>query len=108
MIKLPPSVSIKQQTYRHVDTFSVINFPEMQNFITYWQGDLLQVGMQRLGWMYGYYLEDNNYDEGCRAVLEGIYEPPQEMIGEIAQHRDDPRKVDVDRVAEACGLECIG
>mmetsp|Transcript_33349 Transcript_33349/g.84942 ORF Transcript_33349/g.84942 Transcript_33349/m.84942 type:complete len:512 (+) Transcript_33349:89-1624(+) len=108
MIKLPPAMSIKQQPYRHIDTLSVINVPEMENFIGYWQGDLLEHGMQRLGWMYGYYLEDNNYDEGCRAVLEGIYEPPQEMIGEIAQHKDDPRKDSVDRVMEACGLECIG
>jgi len=108
MIKLPPSMSIKQQPYRHVDTLSVINVPEMENFIGYWQGHLLEMGMQRLGWMYGYYLEDNNYDEGCRAVLEGIYEPPQEMSGEMAQHKEDPRKAVVDRVAEACGLECIG
>lgn len=33
MIKLPPSVSLKQQPYRHVDTLSVINVPEMENFI---------------------------------------------------------------------------
>lgn len=108
MIKVPPSVSIKQQPYRHVDTLSVINVPEMENFIGYWQSHLLEQGMQRLGWMYGYYLEDKNYDEGCRAVLEGIYEPPQEMIGEIAQHKPDPNKARVDRIAEAMGLECIG
>lgn len=108
MIKLPPSVSIKQQPYRHVDCLSVINVDEMANFIGYWQTDLMPEGLQRLGWMYGYYLEDHNYDEGCRAVLEGIYEPPQDMIGEIAQHKEDPRKATVDRIAEACGLECIG
>mmetsp|Transcript_95896 Transcript_95896/g.240358 ORF Transcript_95896/g.240358 Transcript_95896/m.240358 type:complete len:508 (-) Transcript_95896:123-1646(-) len=108
MIKLPPSVSIKQQPYRHIDTLSIINVGEMENFIGYWQHALLERGMQRLGWMYGYYLEDKNYDEGCRAIVEGIYEPPQDMEGEIAQHLDDPHKARVDRVAEACGLECIG
>eukprot|EP00932_Pfiesteria_piscicida_P019830 SRR837773.6652.p1 GENE.SRR837773.6652~~SRR837773.6652.p1 ORF type:complete len:323 (-),score=136.80 SRR837773.6652:17-985(-) len=108
MIKLPPSMSIKQQPYRHVDSLSVINVEEMANFIGYWTTDLMPEGMQRLGWMYGYYLEDHNYDEGCRAVLEGIYEPPQDMFGEIAQHKEDPRKESVDRVMEACGLECIG
>lgn len=74
----------------------------------YWQTQLLPNAMQRLGWMYGYYLEDKNYDEGCRAVVEGIYEPPQEMIGEIATNLDDSHIAQVDRIAEALGLERIG
>jgi len=108
MIKIPPPVSIKQQPYRHVDTLSVMNVPEVEYFIGYWQTHLLENAMQRLGWMYGYYLEDKNYDEGCRAVLEGIYEPPQEMVGEYAQPKDDPHHGRVDRIAEALGLEPIG
>jgi nuclear protein localization family protein 4 len=108
MIKIPPSVSIKQQPYRHVDTLSVINVPEMEHFIGYWQNHLLENAMQRVGWMYGYYLEDKNYDEGCRAVIEGIYEPPQEVAGEMAVPKDDPNRTRVDKIAEALGLECIG
>eukprot|EP00927_Polykrikos_kofoidii_P020848 TRINITY_DN1993_c0_g3_i1.p1 TRINITY_DN1993_c0_g3~~TRINITY_DN1993_c0_g3_i1.p1 ORF type:complete len:507 (-),score=104.09 TRINITY_DN1993_c0_g3_i1:108-1628(-) len=108
MIKIPPSVSIKQQPYRHVDTLSVMNVPEMEYFIGYWQNHLLENAMQRVGWMYGYYLEDKNYDEGCRALVEGIYEPPQEMLGEIASPKDDPSHAQVDRIAEALGLERIG
>lgn len=108
MIKIPPSVSIKQQPYRHVDTLSVMNVPEMEYFIGYWRNHLLENAMQRVGWMYGYYAEDKNYDEGCRAVLEGIYEPPQEMVGELAQPSDDPARGTVDRIAEALGLERIG
>eukprot|EP00415_Alexandrium_ostenfeldii_P001191 UN1191 len=64
--------------------------------------------MQRCGWMYGYYLEDKNYDEGCRALVEGIYEPPQEMIGEMALMKPDPNIERVDRIAEALGIERIG
>lgn len=108
MIKIPPSVSIKQQPYRHIDTLSVINIPEVENFLGYWQQHLLENGMQRCGWMYGYYLEDKNYDEGCRAIMEGIYEPPQEMVGEMAQFNPDPHQARVDRIAEALGLERIG
>eukprot|EP00927_Polykrikos_kofoidii_P020847 TRINITY_DN1993_c0_g2_i1.p1 TRINITY_DN1993_c0_g2~~TRINITY_DN1993_c0_g2_i1.p1 ORF type:complete len:506 (-),score=105.22 TRINITY_DN1993_c0_g2_i1:65-1582(-) len=108
MIKIPPSVSIKQQPYRHVDTLSVMNVPEMEYFIGYWRNHLLENAMQRVGWMYGYYLEDKNYDEGCRALVEGIYEPPQEMIGEMASPKDDPCHAQVDRIAEALGLERIG
>jgi len=108
MIRLPPSVSIKQQPYRHIDTLSVINVPEIENFIGYWYGSLLENAMHRVGWMYGYYLEDNNYDEGTRAIMEGIYEPPQEMQGEMAHPKDDPHQARVDRIAESCGIERIG
>lgn len=108
MIKMPPSVSIKQQPYRHVDTLSVMNIPEMENFVGYWNFTLLENGMQRMGWMYGYYIEDTNYDEGTRAVVEGIYEPPQDMVGEMAMELDDPKRGMVDKVAEALGLERIG
>merc|ERR1712232_447634 len=108
MIKIPPAVSIKQQPYRHVDTLSVMNVPEVEYFIGYWQSHLMENAMQRVGWMYGYYLEDTNFGEGTRAVLEGIYEPPQEMVGEIAQFKDDPNHGRVDKLAEALGLERIG
>lgn len=109
MMKIPPSVSIKQQPYRHVDTLSIINVPEMENFIGYWNGVLLENAMQRTGFMYGYYLEDKNYDEGTRAIMEGIYEPSQEMVGEIAEPLTDDQEMSrVNRIAEALGLECIG
>jgi nuclear protein localization family protein 4 len=32
----------------------------------------------RVGFLYGYYAEDPNFLEGIRAVVEFIYEPPQE------------------------------
>ena len=42
-------------------------------FVRYWQGkDMME---QRGGYLYGYYRDDSHYPEGCRAVLEGIYEP---------------------------------
>ncbi|CAE7568927.1 Npl4, partial [Symbiodinium necroappetens] len=95
--------------YRHIDTLSVINVPEMESFIGYWQGVLLENAMQRAGFMYGYYLEDKNYDEGTRAIMEAIYEPQQEMAGEVAEMvKDDQEMSRVNRIAEALGLECIG
>jgi hypothetical protein len=42
MIKLPPSMSVKQQPYRHVDTLSVMNIPEIHNFVSYWSNTLLE------------------------------------------------------------------
>jgi len=40
--------------------------------------------------------------------LEGIYEPPQEMVGEMGQMLEDPHRARVDRIADALGIECIG
>lgn len=105
--KLPLAVSIKQQPFRHVDMLSVMNPPEMQNFVNYWQVGL-EMTTQRAGWMYGYYVEDTNYEEGTRAVMEGIYEPPQVPVETGVQLLDDPKKALIDRIADRLGLEPIG
>lgn len=112
-IKIPPSVSIKQQPYRHVDQLSIYNVDEIQNFMSYWRYDLLPEATQRIGWMYGYYLADGNYGdkdhcEGTRVVIEGIYEPPQQMIGGECVLQADPDLATVNRIAEALGIECVG
>merc|ERR1719482_191823 len=113
MIKIPTSVSIKQQPYRHVDQLSVYNIDEIQNFLSYWRYELLPEAQQRMGWMYGYYLSDSNYGdkdycEGTRVVIEGIYEPPQQMIGGDCVLQEDPDMPTVNRIAEALGLELVG
>jgi len=110
---IPPSVSIKQQPYRHVDQVSFYNDAEIQNFFSHWRYDLLPEAQQRMGWMYGYYLEDSNYgdpdySEGTRLVVEGIYEPPQTMIAGEVVMQDDPDRATVNRIADALGLECVG
>mmetsp|Transcript_94072 Transcript_94072/g.147960 ORF Transcript_94072/g.147960 Transcript_94072/m.147960 type:complete len:514 (+) Transcript_94072:68-1609(+) len=112
-IKLPPSRSIKQQPYRHVDQLSIYNRDEMGNFLGYWNEELLPEARQRVGWMYGYYIEDGNYGEkdmndGTRAIVEAIYEPPQDMVGEDCVMLDDPDMPTVKKIVEALGLECVG
>jgi nuclear protein localization family protein 4 len=112
-IKIPPSVSIKQQPYRHVDQLSIYNDEEIQNFMSYWRFDLLPEAQQRHGWLFGYYLEDSNYGdkdyaEGTRAVVEGIYEPPQQMIDGDSILQDDPDMPIVKKITDALGLEMIG
>lgn len=112
-MKLPPSVSIKQQPYRHVDQVSVYNDAEIQNFMGHWFQELLPEAQQRMAWLFGYYLEDSNYGdkdyaEGVRVVVEGIYEPPQQMIGGECVLQEDPDMPTVLRIAEALGLEMVG
>eukprot|EP01071_Lankesteria_metandrocarpae_P007100 Lankesteria_metandrocarpae@DN4579_c0_g1_i1.p1 len=107
MNKLPPPVSLKRQTYRHVDHLEFMNVGDVSEFVRYWRNDCNLVS-QRVGWMYGYYREDAHYDMGIRAVLEGIYEPPQTPDGETSKLLDDELKESVDLLAASLGLECIG
>lgn len=64
---------MKRQEYRHVDYVQFMNSAEISNFVNYW----LNTFEERVGWLYGYYAEDPDYELGIRAVVEAIYEPPQ-------------------------------
>lgn len=109
MNKIPPSVTLKHQPYRHVDHLEMMNLSEATQFVEYWRSDL---GMlrQRVGWMYGYYREDSTYPMGIRAVMEAIYEPPQDGDSEpgMLVLENDQFKPSVDRIAQCLGLECLG
>jgi nuclear protein localization family protein 4 len=85
-----------------------MNVAEVQDFVNNWQVNLHMV-TQRCGLMYGYYIEDPNYEGGYRAVVESIYEPPQRCIDDIpVMDKEDPSNSLVDTIASALGLERIG
>jgi nuclear protein localization family protein 4 len=106
MNKMPPPLTINIQPYRHCDHLEYMNTEEMKHFVGYWQKmDMLT---QRVGWIYGYYIMDDVYDGGIRAVMEAIYEPPQKSVGASPVLLEDPQLPDVDRIAGALGLERIG
>jgi nuclear protein localization family protein 4 len=112
MTKMPPTVTLTHQAYRHVDHVEFMNVPEITNFVQYWQGSLHCI-TQRCGWMYGYYAEDNkSYDEGWRAVVEGIYEPPQKGMEEEAvavESGEAAKELElVDKLMDVLGLERMG
>ncbi|EUD68201.1 hypothetical protein C922_01219 [Plasmodium inui San Antonio 1] len=106
-IKIPLSVTLKHQEYRHVDHLEFMNVEEVKNFVQYWytNGSMTE---QRVGWMYGYYREDPHYTLGIRAVCECIYEPPQ--INEVDKVKllPDDFLDSVDVIANRLGLERIG
>lgn len=108
MMKMPPSVTLTHQPFRHVDHLEFMNVPEIQDFVRNWQINLHMV-TQRCGWMYGYYIEDPNYEGGFRAVVEGIYEPPQSCVDDMAQMTErDEFLATADKVAASLGLERLG
>ena len=58
----------------------------------------------RLAYLYGTFHE-NEDDKSCKAVVEGIYEPPQEGFLELL---DDPMEEKVSWVAEKLGWKKVG
>ncbi|GAW81478.1 hypothetical protein, conserved [Plasmodium gonderi] len=106
-IKIPLSITLKHQEYRHVDHLELMNVEEVKNFVQYWytNGSMYE---QRVGWMYGYYKEDCHYNLGIRAVCECIYEPPQINEKDNVKLLPDNFLDTVDLIANRLGLERIG
>lgn len=101
---MPPSIIAKRQEYRHVDYCQFQNFEEINGFIAHW----LQTFENRVGILYGYYAEDPDYELGVRAVIEAVYEPPQQGSYKHFVFLEDPHQGQVDRIASEMGLERVG
>lgn len=101
---IPPSINVKRQEYRHVDYVEFMNFQEIQRFIRYW----METGYQRVGILYGYYAEDPVYEKGVRAIVEVLYEPPQENKFNDTVLLEDPYKEKLEQLVYSLGFERIG
>ena len=101
---IPPSIHMKRQVYRHVDYAQIMNGPEVGNLIRHW----FNTGAQRVGYLYGYYAEDPTYPMGVRAIIEGIYEPPQKNDFNTSVLLHDDKHMIVDKITKALGLQRIG
>ena len=108
---IPDPISLRKQTYRHIDYVEFFNLEEVNNFVSFWHNHGML--LQRIGLLYGRYEQDETItQDGLRRekiVIHGIYEPPQD-IGSTggARFLDDPYENDVKQVAKAAGLECVG
>eukprot|EP01055_Gregarina_sp_Pseudo9_P000816 Gregarina_sp_Pseudo_9__815@NODE_1521_length_1527_cov_4_719086_g1409_i0_p1_GENE_NODE_1521_length_1527_cov_4_719086_g1409_i0NODE_1521_length_1527_cov_4_719086_g1409_i0_p1_ORF_typecomplete_len500_score122_26NPL4/PF05021_15/6_2e51zfNPL4/PF05020_15/4_1e14UN_NPL4/PF11543_8/1_7e07ubiquitin/PF00240_23/0_035Ubiquitin_2/PF14560_6/0_042_NODE_1521_length_1527_cov_4_719086_g1409_i0151514 len=107
--KLPPTISLKHQPYRHVDHLEVMNLSEISGFVSHWRSDLDMLE-QRAAYLIGYYRVDPHYEKnGIRAVVEAIYEPPQLSQSDCVRLlEDDPFLPTVEALAAALGLEIVG
>ncbi|KAF9982390.1 nuclear protein localization protein 4 [Mortierella antarctica] len=101
----PSAITLQRQPFRLVDHVEFSSATIIDNFINYWRS----TGLQRFGYMYGRYEPYSEVPLGIKAVVEAIYEPPQEGDSEgLKLESPIEGEKRADEMAAACGLQRVG
>ncbi|KAF9278649.1 nuclear protein localization protein 4 [Mortierella alpina] len=101
----PSAITLQRQPFRLVDHVEFSSATIIDNFINYWRS----TGLQRFGYMYGRYEPYPEVPLGIKAVVEAIYEPPQEGDSEgLKLESPIEGEKRADEMAAACGLQRVG
>lgn len=101
------AITLAPQTYRMVDHVEFESPDIIDTFINAWRAN----GHQRLGFLYGMYVAYPDVPLGVKAVVQAIYEPPQEASREHIQiQAADPIAEDpaVASLAGLLGMQRVG
>lgn len=114
----PSAITLQRQEFRMVDHVQFSSSGIVNSFVEAWR----KTGSQRIGFLYGHYEPYDAVPLGIKAVVETIYEPPQqdewdgvtltlpENFDKSSPEYNDliSEQQRVNKVAELCGLEPVG